>query len=347
MTVSEMKERKKELGYTNEYIARLSGVPLGTVCKVFSGATERPRRATLLALEAVLVGRNPARNTARRYSAGGEKEAADPEKTGEQLKEQILGTKPGERIGETVGYLVRYGQGGAVYWEPVEGIPEKKGMHKNEAKAKLVREPEPAYANIPSFLMRTERLSKAQGEYTVEDYLGLPEDVRVELINGYFYNMASPTAVHQKIVTSVLQQLENYVDRNEGVCVPFCAPLDVQLCGDDTCMVQPDVLVLCEPERLLKNGRVYGAPDFVAEVLSESNRMYDLGLKLGEYARAGVREYWIIDPENREICAYDFEKGRLPKLYTFEDEVPVMIWDGECKVDFRKIAKKLAKLPEE
>lgn len=316
MTVSEMKERKKELGYTNEYIARLSGVPLGTVCKVFSGATERPRRATLLALEAVLVGKNSARNTARRYSAGGGdgwKDAADPEKMGEQLKEQILGTKPGERIGETVGYLVRYGQGGAVYWEPAGKLSE----------------------------------ARAHGEYTVEDYLGLPEDVRVELINGYFYNMASPTAVHQKIVTSVLQQLENYVDRNEGVCVPFCAPLDVQLCGDDTCMVQPDVLVLCEPERLLKNGRVYGAPDFVAEVLSAVNRMYDLGVKLGEYARAGVREYWIIDPENKEICVYDFEKGRLPKLYTFEDEVPVMIWDGECKVDFRKISRKLAKLPEE
>ena len=141
------------------------------------------------------------------------------------------------------------------------------------------------------------------------------------------------------IVSSIWKQLEDFVEQNNAPCIPFCSPLDVQLCKDDKNMIQPDVLILCKPEQLLKNGRV--------EVLSPSNRKHDLCRKLGLYAGAGVREYWIVDPKDRKICVYDFESGIMPKLYEFTDQIPVGIWDNKCLVDFQRISDKLARIPEE
>ncbi|MCD7841088.1 MAG: Uma2 family endonuclease, partial [Lachnospiraceae bacterium] len=134
-------------------------------------------------------------------------------------------------------------------------------------------------------------VSKHQGEYSLEDYLALPDDQRVELIDGVFYDMAAPTLIHQAIGSRVWRSFDAYIGKNLGSCMAFTAPVDVQLDCDDKTIVQPDVLIICEPSKLRRE-RVYGAPELVVEVLSPSTSKKDRLLKLTKYKKAGVREYW-------------------------------------------------------
>ena len=178
--------------------------------------------------------------------------------------------------------------------------------------------------------------SKAQGEYTLADYYALPDDRRVELIDGVIYDMSSPESIHQILITSIWKDLFNYISDRKGNCLPMIAPLDVQLDRDDRTMVQPDVLVVCDRSKVVRRC-VYGAPDFVVEILSPSTWEKDMYVKLGKYESAGVREYWIVDPKKKRVLVYDFEHTDFPALYTFTDQIPVGIFDGECRVDFASI----------
>lgn len=79
------------------------------------------------------------------------------------------------------------------------------------------------------------------------------------------------------------------------------------------------------------------APDFIIEILSESTRKKDSYLKLMKYQKAGVREYWLVDPDKKKVIVYDLEKVEIPVIYGFTDQVPVRIFDGKCVVDFSLI----------
>ncbi len=177
---------------------------------------------------------------------------------------------------------------------------------------------------------------KAPGEYTIEDYYRFPQERRVELIDGVIYDMASPTHIHQLIGGQIFKAFSNYTDRKKGDCIVAYAPLDVQLDRDDKTMVQPDVMIVCDRDKFRK-GLVYGAPDLLVEILSRSTKKKDMTIKLAKYAEAGVREYWIVDPERKKVIVYDFEDDMNVSIYGFESEVPVGIFQGECKVDFREI----------
>ena len=85
----------------------------------------------------------------------------------------------------------------------------------------------------------------------------------------------------------------------------------------------------------LKN--VYGAPDFIVEVLSKSTKKKDMYLKLGKYANADVREYWLVDPDKKIVLVYDFQNDEWPKIYGFDSIIPVSIFNGECEIDFNRI----------
>ena len=126
------------------------------------------------------------------------------------------------------------------------------------------------------------------------------------------------------------------------VCI---APQDVQLDKDQYTMLQPDVFVVCDRDKIQVRS-LYGAPDFAIEILSPSTRWKDLTLKLNKYKKAGVREYWIIDPEDEEVVVYFFEKNDLPHMQEHGKPVPVHISDGKCAIDFTAIWEAVAPLKE-
>ena len=108
--------------------------------------------------------------------------------------------------------------------------------------------------------------------------------------------LAAPSSGHQAFGGYIFKILLDYVLTHKGSCVPLMSPIDVRLDEDDQTAVQQDVLIVCDRNKF-QNGRVFGAPDFLVEVLSPSTRKKDMYLKLFKYMNAGVREYWIVDPE--------------------------------------------------
>jgi len=185
-----------------------------------------------------------------------------------------------------------------------------------------------------------------KGAYTVEDYRALPDDVRAELIDGKFFVMDAPSLAHQAMLSQLYLRIANYIAQNKGECMVFVPQTDVRLDADDKTVVQPDLLVVCNPEQLRAQA-VVGAPDLVIEILSPSTRRKDMTLKRKKYRNAGVREYWIIDIRKKRVLVYCFEKGEMPVIYGFEDKVPVRIFGDRLKVDFKEIYSIVAKVPVE
>ena len=164
-----------------------------------------------------------------------------------------------------------------------------------ESPARTVPEPD-RVAEAVTYLAE----KKKQGEYTISDYYAIPEDVRAELIDGVIYDMAPPLSVHQLLSAKIHGYLARYIEKKGGSCIPFFAPIGVQLDKDDKTIVEPDILIVCDRNQITRRG-IYGAPDFVIEILSESTKKKDSYLKLMKYQNAGVREYWLVDPEKKKF----------------------------------------------
>lgn len=266
MTLEEMKRIKQERGFTLAQLSDYSGVPLGTLQKIFSGETEHPRYATRQALEQALLKGD------EEYSFEGK----------------------GSRVEETMVYDV--------------SRPRK------------------------------------QGEYTLEDYYTLPEERRVELIDGVIYDMSAPTFVHQHILGEIFAAVRYYIDSKSGVCLPMMAPVDVRLDCDDRTMVQPDFLILCDRSKICKWG-IMGAPDFCLEIVSESTSRKDYIKKLQKYTDAGVKEYWIIDPFRKTLVSYHWKDNYIPHMQPLQGKVGLALYDEELQIDLDKIASLIQDYP--
>jgi len=179
-----------------------------------------------------------------------------------------------------------------------------------------------------------------QGAFTLEDYYSMPEDWRGELIDGVLYDMTSPLVKHQLIGGYIYSAFFHHVAKTGGKCLPMIAPVDVQLDCDNKTMVEPDVLIVCDRSKIKNGRRVFGAPDFVMEVLSPSTRKKDISIKTNKYVSAGVREYWIVDPEEKHVTVIltgaEDSDVRM-RHYTFEEKVPVHIWNGDLVIDFKEV----------
>lgn len=248
MTIEEMKQRKIELGYSYEKISALSGVPVGTVQKIFGGVTKSPRYETLRALEG------------------------------------LLNRESGDTLGDSAEFIS----------------------------------------------------GSAAKNYTISDYDAISAERRIELIDGVIYDMGAPTYIHQMIAGQLYRRIYDFIDRQGGDCIPLQAPLDVQLNCDDKTVVQPDLMIVCDRDKF-REGRILGAPDFVAEILSESTKKKDLTIKLGKYTETGVREYWIIDPDKKRILVYDLKQDADLGIHGFHEAVPIGIFQGLCEIDFTQI----------
>ena len=339
--IKAMLEKKKEYGFSYGEIADRSGLPLGTVQKVLGGFTKSPRRKTLTALAGVLLPEQnlfieQVHNSSTVFdSAKGT--VSNPEKSSQANPQTYHYTAPME--------------------EPM-----------------FLRDGVPAYVTgLPE--------GKKQGEYTIEDRNALPEDRPSELIDGVIYNMASPALRHQSISGAIYHQIWNYVDSHGGNCIPFIAPTDVRLDRDERTMVVPDVFVICPPddekpdnerpddekpndekpgderpdgekpyderpddERMDNDKYINGAPDLIIEVLSPSTRRKDMFTKLYKYEAAGVREYWLVDPQKEKVIVYIFGEEFDVSLYGFDSEIPVGIYQGDCRIDFKRILRDLKRL---
>lgn len=209
--------------------------------------------------------------------------------------------------------------------------------HKRETEYKdgdrsisMIREEAPAYGSYGA-------------KYTIEDYYRLSDEERKELIDGTFYDMAAPSVSHQLISMGVSVQIAAHIQKKRGDCLVLTAPVDVWLDEDEYTMIQPDIIILCKKERLHRRC-IMGAPDFVIEILSPSTGKKDAFLKLAKYRYAGVREYWMIDPEKKRIATYFFEEDEFPVIYGMDRLVPVRIYNEELKLDFRGIQSTLTEL---
>ena len=163
--------------------------------------------------------------------------------------------------------------------------------------------------------------------YTTDDIYALPEGQRAELIDGVLYDMAPPNRIHQKIVSQLTKIIGQFIDKNNGSCEVYPAPFAVFLNADDKTYVEPDICVICDPSKLDDRG-CNGAPDWVIEVASPGTKRIDYGVKLFKYRSSGVREYWIVNPLTKTVNVYDLEGEELSDQYTFDDDIPVCIYDG-------------------
>jgi Uma2 family endonuclease len=151
------------------------------------------------------------------------------------------------------------------------------------------------------------------GLYTYADYLKWTIDERLELIKGKIFRMSpAPNRIHQKISGDIFSELHNYL--SDRRCDVYSAPFDVRLPRkskadkDVITVVQPDICVICDPSKLDDRGCV-GAPDIVIEILSPGNNSKELRNKYEVYEEAGVKEYWIVSPQDQTFLVYTLING--------------------------------------
>ena len=181
-----------------------------------------------------------------------------------------------------------------------------------------------------------------QEYYTYIDYLTWDEQEHTELIEGVPVMMAPPSRIHQQISGEIFGQIANYLEGKR--CRVYAAPFAVRLFARSdipndkvNTIVEPDISVICDKDKLDERGCV-GAPDFVVEVISPSSIRHDRLTKFNLYQRAGVREYWIVSPDEQtvQVCVLRDGNYQTVDLGVPGDVVKVNVLDG-CFVELARV----------
>ena len=170
--------------------------------------------------------------------------------------------------------------------------------------------------------------------YTTDYIYNLPDGQRAELIDGRVYDMAPPSRIHQELLSELHYKIREYIEKSNGSCKVYPAPFAVFLNKDDHNYVEPDISVICDSSKLDSRG-CNGAPDWIIEIVSPGGRRMDYSTKLFKYRSAGVREYWLVDPDKDRIMVWYFETDNAEE-YTFKDCVVSNIY-GDLSIDFSKL----------
>lgn len=168
--------------------------------------------------------------------------------------------------------------------------------------------------------------------YTIDDIYALPEGERAELIDGHMYMMAPPSRKHQKISMELSSIIREYIRSHKGKCEVYAAPFAVYLDERSNTYVEPDISVICDSDKLDDRG-CKGAPDWIIEIVSPASKKMDYLLKLLKYRLAGVKEYWIVDPEKNRVIVYNFTGDESVNDYTLQDSIKAGIYD-DLVIDF-------------
>ena len=166
---------------------------------------------------------------------------------------------------------------------------------------------------------------------TYEDYLNIPGDYRYELINGEFILVSAPNRAHQAASVKLVSNMDPFVE-NRGLGWVFHAPFEVALTDPEGINItQPDIIFVSkEREHIITSANIQGAPDLVVEILSPSTARLDRTIKRDLYARHGVKEYWIADPESQSVVVMLLEDGTFETVgeYGIQDTLTSPTLEG-------------------
>jgi len=178
---------------------------------------------------------------------------------------------------------------------------------------------------------------RKDNHYTYSDYITWDDRNRYELIDGATYMMSpSPSRMHQEITGELLYKLKDFLKGKP--CKVYTAPFDVRLNagGEDDTVVQPDLVVVCDESKLDDKG-CKGTPDLIIEIISPSTARYDKVIKLNQYLKSGVREYWIVEPDSKTVASYILKNGQyIIRPYSEEDTAEVHVLEG-CLINLHDV----------
>lgn len=176
---------------------------------------------------------------------------------------------------------------------------------------------------------------KLEQKYTYADYLTWPDEERWEIIDGVPYSMSGASDLHQKVLRELLTEFNIYLRGKK--CQIFSSPFDIslpvnQLDEDNKIynVVQPDLLVVCDNDKISRKG-CKGPPDIAIEILSPSTASKDCIKKRELYEKNGVKQYWIVDPQDREIFVFKLKENSIygnPEKYKKDDKIKVEGFEG-------------------
>jgi Uma2 family endonuclease len=177
--------------------------------------------------------------------------------------------------------------------------------------------------------------------YTFADYLTWWDDKRRELINGFVKMMTpAPSRRHQRILGEIHFQIKSFLKKKK--CEVYVAPFDVRFPSSDNnvadnqiyTVVQPDICIICDESKLDDKGCL-GAPDLIIEIVSLSTVKKDVEEKFNLYEESGVKEYWIVQPNDETVTVFHLENGKYQHkgIYTRGSKVEVGIFKGKLDID--------------
>jgi len=172
--------------------------------------------------------------------------------------------------------------------------------------------------------------------YTYSDYLQWDDDKRRELIDGIPYLMAGPNRRHQELSANLNDQFRAFLKGKS--CKVYYAPFDVRLNAGtrDDIVVQPDLIIVCD-HSMLDDASCKGAPDMIIEILSPSTANYDKTTKFETYLKAGIKEYWIVDPVTQTLAIHILSNDNyITHVYTEKETAPVHVLEG-CHINLSEV----------